>query len=243
MHRQHLAIDIGNSSAKAGLFEGDTLLKSWSGLSDRQLIKMAKSCQPQRIVLCTVRKRSNKLMQALAKVARLVHFTYKTPLPVQILYHTPHTLGADRLAAVVGARHLFPQHSCLVIDVGTCITYDYLDAEGNYHGGGIAPGIDMRLRAMHKFTARLPAVGFSDDRSLVGKTTKEAMLSGAVEGTLAEVQGMIERYEQFFNISRIIICGGQTKFFETNLKGPIFAISNLVLIGLNQTLLSSTHED
>jgi type III pantothenate kinase len=122
------------------------------------------------------------------------------------------------------------------VDIGTCITYDLIDESGTYHGGGISPGIEMRLKAMHKFTSKLPIITFNGSTELIGKTTKQCMLSGVANGTIAEIEGILYRYKQFFEDLTIIFCGGGSKFFETKIKEHIFAVPNLVLIGLNRIL-------
>jgi len=157
-------------------------------------------------------------------------------LPVHIAYKTPQTLGADRRASVVGANFLYKNRNNLIVDLGTCITYDLIDYVGTYHGGGISPGVEMRLKAMHKFTSKLPVVSAKGSPELIGKTTKECMASGAINGTIAELDGIISQYKQFFEDLNIIFCGGGAIFFETKIKDHIFAVPNLVLVGLNQIL-------
>ncbi|MCL4147183.1 UNVERIFIED_CONTAM: hypothetical protein GTU68_066929, partial [Idotea baltica] len=157
-------------------------------------------------------------------------------LPVKSTYQSPKTLGVDRAAAAVGANFLYPNNNCLVIDLGTCITYDLIDASGIHRGGGISPGIEMRLKSMHKFTSKLPIVNVKGTPELIGKTTADCMRSGSIWGTIAELEGIIARYRHFYNNLTIIICGGDTFFFESKIKDHIFANPNLVLIGLNQIL-------
>ena len=130
----------------------------------------------------------------------------------------------------------------LIIDIGTCITYDLIDKSGTYQGGGISPGVNMKLKAMHKFTSGLPIVAVRKPADLIGRTTKECMLSGVVNGTIAEIEGVIASYRQFFKDLNIIMCGGDAIFFESKIKDHIFAIPNLVLIGLNQILRFNLHD-
>lgn len=154
-------------------------------------------------------------------------------LPVTIRYKTPSTLGRDRLAAVCGAQHLFPKNSCLVIDAGTCITYEILDAEGNYYGGAISPGINMRLKAMHTFTGKLPELVWADLNGFLGDSTSSSMLQGVKQGILGEASRQIDLYTEKYPDLKVLITGGDSPFFEKNLKKVIFAAPNLVLIGLN----------
>jgi type III pantothenate kinase len=158
------------------------------------------------------------------------------PLPVVNLYATPLTLGVDRLAGVCGAQQIFPLQHCLVIDAGTCITYDFLDKEGKYYGGGISPGLKMRFQAVHTFTAKLPLVTPKGHVPLIGNSTESCIQSGVVNGVLAELDGIIDQYGKKFEGLRVILCGGDAMFFENQLKASIFASPELVLIGLNSIL-------
>jgi type III pantothenate kinase len=155
------------------------------------------------------------------------------------VYTTPKTLGVDRIAAVCGALQLFPQRDCLVIDTGTCITYEFLDRNARYHGGSISPGIAMRFEAMHRFTSRLPLVKPEINVPLVGDSTESAMQSGVIQGVRAEVEGIIQKYTDQYPDLKVIICGGDVRFFENHLKQTVFVAPDLVLIGLNLILRHS----
>ncbi|MGC4020868.1 MAG: type III pantothenate kinase [Cyclobacteriaceae bacterium] len=133
---------------------------------------------------------------------------------MSIKYKTPETLGVDRIAAVCGALDLFPNSNSLAIDMGTCITYDFLDQQKNYCGGGISPGMAMRFEAMHTFTKRLPLVTAMQEK-LIGDTTESSMRSGVMNGILAELNGIIDRYKLEYPDLRVVLCGGDTLFFET----------------------------
>ncbi len=232
----NICIDIGNTNAKLGFFSGNKLLDVKPNVADRQIIKIIKENNPERIVIGSVRKGIGEIVKRSVKIANTIVINHLTPIPINILYDTPKTLGIDRVAATVGAAYLFKNQNCLTIDLGTCITYDFVDKSGNYLGGGISPGIDMKLKAMHKFTAKLPIVASQPAVNLVGKTTKQCMLSGVINGTIAEVDGIIDQYQQSFDDLNIIFCGGDAIFFESKIKDHIFANPNLVLIGLNQIL-------
>ncbi|MCK5104718.1 MAG: type III pantothenate kinase [Cyclobacteriaceae bacterium] len=232
----NICIDIGNTKAKIGFFSNNELLEVKQNITDRGIIKIIKAHNPEHVVISSVRKGIGKIVESCSKTADTIVFDHLTPVPVKSLYKTPQTLGVDRIAAVVGAALLYKHQNCLIIDMGTCITYDLIDKSATYHGGGISPGVDMRMKAMHKFTSRLPVIAAKGQPKLIGKTTKECMLSGAIIGTQAELEGIINRYKQFFDDLAIIFCGGDANFFETKIKDHIFAIPNLVLIGLNQIL-------
>ena len=238
----NICIDIGNTNAKIGIFEGEELVDLILNVGDRKIEKVVKDKAPNYIIISSVKKGFGKLYSKLNFNCNTLVFNHTTSLPIAINYNTPETLGLDRMAAVVGASRLFEGKSCLVIDIGTCITYDLIDAERAYQGGGISPGVEMRLGAMHKFTSKLPKISSKGTVELIGKSTTECMKSGAINGAVAEVEGMIHRYQQFFNDLTIIFCGGGAKFFESKIKDHIFAIPNLVLVGLNQILRYNLNE-
>lgn len=232
----NLVIDVGNTFSKAGVFAGDEQIRQFDSLTDREIVKLVNKIKPRDVLVSSVRRGTKQLVKKIAMHVRVSQLTHQTSLPFRNLYDTPQTLGTDRIAGIAGAIFLFPDHPCLVIDAGTSITYDYVDAEGYYYGGSISPGLEMRFKALHKFTSRLPKISFNKNYDLIGKTTKKAILSGVINGIVAELNGIIREYEQFPNDLRIIIDGGDAIFFETKIKGHIFAIQNLVLIGLNQII-------
>ena len=235
---QNLILDFGNTQLKFGVFEKSSLKQKGIIADLDELEKLVAELQPENVAISSVSLPVEEVLKRVGVKGKKLALTHKTPLPITNLYQTPETLGKDRLAAVLGAAFLFPKTDCLVIDAGTCITYDFLDAEGNYHGGLIAPGLAMKFKAMHTFTSRLP---FLEQPAFVpeisGKTTAQAMQSGVYNGTLAEAEGIIKRYEKQAQNLHIILCGGDAAFFETNLKGRIFAIPELVLLGLNSLLI------
>ncbi|MBN8576777.1 MAG: type III pantothenate kinase [Cytophagales bacterium] len=158
------------------------------------------------------------------------------PVPITIRYATPHTLGMDRLAAACGAYELFTNQNCLVIDAGTCLTTEFIDSSGAYHGGSIAPGMAMRYKAMHTFTQALPLVVPIAQANLIGNTTETCMQSGVLNGMVAEIDGIIAQYQQHYAAVQVVLCGGDYVFFENNLKQPIFVAPDLVLTGLDRIL-------
>jgi len=170
----NLVIDVGNTFAKAGLFDGDRLIQQFDRLKERETIALAKQYKPRQILLSSVRKGTKRLLKRLKNHAPVSLLTWQTPVPFLNLYETPQTLGPDRMAGVAGAMYLFPGRPCLLIDAGSAITYDYLDMEGKYHGGSISPGLHMRFRALHKFTSKLPLINFNNNYDLTGNNTKRA---------------------------------------------------------------------
>lgn len=161
--------------------------------------------------------------------------TSTTDLPISLDYKTPETLGADRIAAAVGAWTLFPNENSLVIDVGTCITIDLINSEGVFKGGAISPGLRMRMKAMANYTSQLPDISMiweEIDLNMVGKSSKECLLSGSFFGIVHELNGAVETFTQDFTSINVILTGGDAHFFESKLKATIFACSKIVQTGL-----------
>ncbi len=234
----NIAIDVGNSRTKIAHFKEGKLVH-------RDVIKklkldyfqsLFKSHKIEHAILSSVAERSEEVEAFLSQQCHFIVLDHETPLPYINQYKSPETLGKDRIAAVAGAHHLYPESNCLVIDVGTCITLDFLNKEGVYFGGTITPGIRLRYQAMHHFTARLPLVKRQRLDNFIGYNTETCIRSGAQEGSIMEIQGFIRRYEEVFGEINTIMTGGDTEYFVSQLKSRIFAHPNLVLEGLNQIL-------
>ncbi len=236
-----LVIDIGNSLTKIAVFNNKKIvfLVKVDDLIDIDINSVVDKHQIQKIIVSSVRNTVEHSLSALAKKIEIFFFNSQTKTPIKNHYQNPQTLGLDRLAAVVGAKTLHNNNAVLVIDAGTCITYDFVDESSNYNGGSISPGINMRLKALNQQTGKLPLVAFDATFSeQFGANTQQAILSGVINGVLAEVKGFIESYILLYADLKIILCGGDAPFFDTRFKNSIFAkqvISqpNLVLIGLN----------
>ncbi|MDQ4139725.1 MAG: type III pantothenate kinase [Bacteroidota bacterium] len=230
-----IAIDAGNTRIKYGIFNEQKLLKADLVHELPELAEIVIQYQVQHGIISSVRSLEQVPLPGLGKIMWL---TPAVPVPITNNYGTPQTLGMDRLAAVIGASFLFPGHDCLVIDAGTCITFDFINREATYYGGSISPGLDMKFKAVHTFTGKLPLVEqVEKDRvPLIGRNTTGCLQSGVLNGTLAEVEGMITEYKQQSPDLVTVVCGGDAPFFEKNVKAPIFVVPDLVLIGLNRIL-------
>ncbi len=167
----------------------------------------------------------------------LTAFSPLLPSPLESDYLTPETLGPDRFAAAVGAHALFPGQNNLIVDLGTCLKIDFVEKGGVFQGGAISPGVNMRYQALHTFTAKLPLMGIPDQFPdfTGGRTTPESLHAGVLLGILAEVEGIIRRYEDKMGQINVLLTGGDASFFEGRLKNAIFVAQNLVLIGLAET--------
>jgi type III pantothenate kinase len=230
------AIDIGNTRCKIGFFENDSLIKLKTSVAFEAIVDALKEEEVSEVIVSSVGKDVNNLEKKLSEKYKIVKLTHLLPLPIFLDYISTDTLGTDRIAAVAGAFHLYRGKNCLVIDVGSCITYDIITSDGYYKGGAISPGVEMKLKSMHTFTARLPLIEHPEWVDLPGKDTKTSMTNGVLHGTLAEIEGMIERFSGLLPDLQVIMCGGGSNFFESNIKHHIFVRSELVLIGLNSIL-------
>ncbi|WP_426669171.1 type III pantothenate kinase [Mucilaginibacter sp. McL0603] len=240
----NLVIDIGNTLTKIAVFRQDELLHTahYSALEAGTLFDLIDQYQVNKAIISSVKKETENWRSELAKKVDLKYFNAEMTAGVHNQYKTPQTLGLDRLAAVIGANQLYRGKGSLVIDAGTAITYDWVDAEGNYFGGSISPGLNMRYKALNYYTGALPLIN-ADERfnDFYGNDTTSAMRSGVQNGIKYEMNGFIESYQKSHPELNIILTGGDSIFFDTLLKNSIFApyIKNepyLVLKGLNAAI-------
>jgi type III pantothenate kinase len=237
------AIDLGNTYGKIGFFAENNLLEVQKSLSINDLREVIGSKNIKNLIVSSVTQSQNELEDIFKDYDfKKIFLNPATPLPLKKDYETPQTLGADRIAAAVGANFLFAEQNVLIIDMGTAIKYDYVSADATFRGGIISPGMRIRFEALHTFTKRLPLVEANEIPDLIGKSTIGCIQSGVVNGIIAEVNGMIENYKKLGNI-QVILCGGDAAFFESQIKKPTFALSNLVLIGLNRILLYNVEKN
>jgi type III pantothenate kinase len=232
-------IDIGNSRIKVGFYNKNVLAEQlvWESWNLQKFKTRATNHSIQNVILCNVGKVIPTEIEKFLQSFFFIELNSKTPLPIQMQYKTPETLGKDRIAAVVGAFDLFANENCLVMDAGTCITYEILTEEGVYLGGNIAPGLAMRLQAMHHFTAKLPQVEVGETESWIGYSTVSAMQNGAQLGLILEIEGFIGRCRREWENLNVILTGGDAAFLAKYLDHKNISIQpNLVLQGLNKIL-------
>lgn len=224
-----ILLDIGNSKIKsAEVINGEIgPTQQWDELGD--LILKYDSSIP--IMYCSTRQIDDVVFGD----RDITGLTHLSKMPIELDYTTPETLGTDRIAAAVGALHLFPEQNTLLIDLGTCLTMDFVDSKGVFKGGVIAPGLKMRMKAMASYTDKLPDISNewqSMIPELIGKSTKECLLSGSYTSILHEIRGIISEFEKDFTSINVILSGGDAEFFESKLKAHIFAGSKIVQRGL-----------
>ncbi|MDZ4203251.1 MAG: type III pantothenate kinase [Bacteroidales bacterium] len=232
----HIVIDFGNTLKKIAVFHDEELASLQTFRSkefrrvERYLLSLPRgsSC-----IISSVIDYPPHFSATLKGCFNTVFLTHETPIPLRISYATPQTLGKDRIAAAVAAWHMFPHKNLLVIDAGTAITLDFVSQHGEYLGGSISPGIDLRFKALHYFTGHLPLILRKNIRFLTGSSTQESILSGVINGTVAEIDGTIDQYRRLHPDLITILGGGDAKFLHKRLKNSIFALPNLTLSGLN----------
>lgn len=234
-----LVADFGNTQQKVARFRGEERvdITVFQNISAGQLIPYMLDKGPFSAgILSSVIPVSAEILGVFGQLPAFIELDHHTPIPVSIEYKTPETLGRDRIALVVGAATMYPGENILVIDAGSCITYDLVTAQKNYPGGAISPGIAMRLKALHTFTGKLPLVQPQEFKGLTGTSTTASILSGVINGAVEEIKGFIGRYKEEYPDLRVLLTGGDQEFLYNYLKSDIFAVPELVLQGLNKIL-------
>jgi len=242
-----LAIDIGNTRIKCAVFEQHTIIEYFvfdKEVADKKFKKILKS-HPKIThgITSWVGKMEESVIKNLEKAIALEKINHQTKVPFQNLYATPTTLGIDRIVLATGATLKFPNQNRLIIDAGTCITYDFVDLNNNYFGGAISLGLSLRLKALHNYTAKLPLLEAAYPQNFIGNSTNEAILSGVVNGISHEINGFITQYSDKYEDLTIILTGGDTIFLAKNIKNTIFANSNFLLESLNELFIYAKNQN
>jgi len=242
-----LAVDIGNTKIKAAVFEGTALLEKVAFNKDEAQKKIEEIFERhnkiEQSILSSVGDSYPELLSQLAQKSNLVTIDHSSLFPFDNKYGTPHTLGIDRMVLSAGAVLQYPAKNRLVIDAGTCVTYDFTDSSDSYLGGAISPGLQLRYNAMHNFTAKLPLLYPEMPAGYIGTSTSLSMHSGVVNGMLHEIEGFVEQYREQYQELTIILTGGDAEFLAKRLKNTIFANSNFLLESLNLLYLYTITND
>ena len=244
-----LILDLGNTALKYGVFADGQLQEHGTLPEPQDLLALWQRTQPAQGILASVAAEAvqQPWLGALAHAQALGQLLPLrpgfTPVPITNAYATPQTLGPDRLAGAVAAAGLRPGRTTLVVDAGTALKVDLVTADNTYHGGSIAPGLQMRLQALHTFTGRLPLLALppaGEAVQLIGDSTASAMLSGVLRGAAAEVTGLVAEYERRYPGLGVVLTGGDAPYLHAALAGAaagrIFAVPELVLLGLEMIL-------
>ncbi len=235
----NIVIDIGNTRSKYAFFREDQLLEAHYQLDAlfEKIEKWRKQGEKLSVLLAGSGQIDFEMRRMLERLADCFLIANPTmPLPLKIGYATPETLGFDRIAICVGGRCLHPGIPLLIIDSGTCVTYNYLNAAGVFLGGNISPGLEIRFKSLHQYTARLPYVCPTENYGGIGRSTEEAIRNGVMEGMFFEVKCSIERFMTENPDGRVLLTGGNAYFLENRLPFPVSFYRYLSFIGLNEIL-------
>lgn len=238
----NLCIDQGNSRTKVALFrDNGTVVKSF-------IYRSFHSAEVERLfalypltdsIISSVSNIEPAVVNSLNRLSkRFILFDHTTPIPIRNLYESPQTLGQDRLAAAIGANALLPDSNLLIIDAGSAITYDFVNADNEYVGGNIAPGIKMRLTVLRQMTKKLPLVEVEENQliPMFGKNTTDAIAAGVIRGIVFEVKGYMRTLHERVGDFTTFLSGGSAPYIANNLQQPVRVERQLVLIGLNKIL-------
>lgn len=233
----NLVVDVGNTLIKLAIFDKKRLVYRKTGMKsdfDKNIeLILEEFPLVKQVILSVVGGFSEKSRLKLEKNYSVFNITPHINIPFINDYATPKTLGVDRIALVSAAKDQYDGKDVLIIDVGTCITYDFMNAKGQYKGGAISPGINMRYKALHDYTEKLPLLDANIPQNILGNSTQTSIHSGVMYGVTLEIDGVISLYRQDFEDLTVILTGGNAHFLLDRLKNSIFANSNFLLEGLN----------
>ncbi|MGB5463997.1 MAG: type III pantothenate kinase [Aureibaculum sp.] len=240
----NLIIDIGNTRSKIAVFDKKTLLQKI--ITDNENIdntvkKFQKKYALRNCIISSVSNFDTSTIKKLKTFSKVIELGHQTSVPFINKYSTPKTLGVDRIALACAAVDQYPKRNVLIIDAGTCITFDYVNSKEEYLGGAISPGIGIRYKSLHKFTANLPLLDLNEFK-LIGNDTVSSIHSGVLNGIVNEIDGVINQYISNFQTLTVVLTGGDINFLSKNLKSTIFANPNFLLEGLNSILIHNLDE-
>lgn len=230
----NICFDFGNTRLKAGIFKDDVFMEEviLPNDSEETISDMLIRYPASRIILSSVINHRKGLELQLSHAASFHKLNHQTRLNFTIPVSKPETVGADRLALTAAAVHYFPGKNVLVVGLGSCITYNFVNQYAQFLGGSISPGLSMRFRAMHEYTAMLPLVNEDWNYPFIGYDTKTNLQSGVITGMAAELDGIIGKYQEKFGNFNAVLTGGNSAYFATHLKSRIFADHNFLFKGL-----------
>lgn len=229
-----LCFDFGNTRLKVAVFKDNKMqeaivLKDDSEATLHELLAIHK---PEHSILSSVIKHNPLTENILTSQSTFHKLSASTKINFTTPVGKPETIGADRLALVAAAVHFYPKKNNLIIGLGSCITYNFVNQYHQFLGGGISPGMDMRFKAMHDFTALLPLEKETWNIPLIGYDTRTNLQSGVLNGMAAEIEGIIHKYEQKYSNFNVVLTGGNSSYFAGQLKTRIFADHNFLFKGL-----------
>jgi len=241
----YLIIDIGNTRVKTALFDGGKMIdfiRFQPNEFTARINEIAQKYTIDKVLISSVGKLSKKDKKLVNELFTCITLDQKTSLPFINKYASPKTLGVDRLALAAAAVTQFPKKNVLVIDAGTCITYDFVSSKKTYQGGAIAPGIGIRYRSLHDYTSNLPLLEKQIPDYFIGDTTAASIHSGIVNGICREIDGVISQYADTYNKLTVVLTGGDAEFLSSQLKNSIFVRPFFLIEGLH-TILKYNNND
>jgi len=229
-----ICFDFGNTLLKCGVFENEQLIKVENLQNDQPetISAVLQKYKPARTILSSVIYHNPEIEKELAKESSFLKLDATAKLPFTTPVSKPETIGADRLALAAYASFFYKNQNTLVIALGSCITYNFINKYHSFIGGSISPGMQMRFKALHDLTAKLPIVEADWNFPLIGYDTRTNILSGVLQGMAAEIDGIIDEYKTKFEKFNVLLTGGDTVNFVRHLKNKIFADPWLILKGL-----------
>lgn len=229
-----ICFDFGNTRKKAAIFLAADLIEEivLADDSDDTILALLEKHRPQKTILSSVIDHSLTLEKLLAAHSQFHKLTAATRLNFTTPVGKPETIGADRLALMAAAVHFYPQKNNLIIALGSCITYNFINQYHAFLGGAISPGLDMRFKAMHQYTAKLPLATAQWNFPLIGYDTVTNLQSGVINGMIGEIEGVIEKYAEKYSNFNVLLTGGNSAYFAGQLKSKIFADYNFIFKGL-----------
>jgi len=244
----NLVFDLGNSFGKIAVCEGTQVIEAatYEKITSREIAYFhARYEGLEGAIISSVVNDSREIIDYLSNLYSIcIELDHYTPIPLVNKYLTPDTLGYDRIAAAVGAYTICPGKNVLVIDAGTAVTLDIVTSKGEFLGGNISPGLEIRFKSLNKYTNRLPHLERPSEKPpLFGSSTGEAIQSGIVNGILFEIDGFISAISQNYPKLQVVLTGGDANYFVGKLKSSIFVDLNLNLIGLNRILEHNARQE
>ncbi len=229
-----LCFDFGNTRLKCGVFNIDRLTEVFDLENDNEetIEQLLEKYQPESTILSSVINHNHEIEKLLAEKSDFLILDASTKLPFTMPVSKPETMGADRLALAAFAVYFYKGQNNLVISLGSCITYNFINKYNSFNGGSISPGMEMRFNALNYYTAKLPLVHVNWNFPLIGYDTATNILSGVLLGMAAEIDGIINEYKMKFENFNVLLTGGDTVNFVQHLKNKIFADPYLILKGL-----------
>ncbi|MDV7187617.1 type III pantothenate kinase [Lutibacter sp. TH_r2] len=236
----YLIIDVGNTRIKLAVSNGEELIHNeiitYSELEKTAFFLIEKYQISDGIISSVADIKKDVIFKIKNKI-KLLTLNSKTKIPFKNKYSTPKTLGVDRIALIAAATKCYPHKNVLVIDAGTCITYDFVNSISEYYGGAISPGLNMRYKSLNYFTKKLPKLEIKFPTKLIGDSTEECIHVGVSMSVINEIDSYIDLYKEKNKDLMVVLTGGDINFLSNNLKNSIFANPNFLLLGLNSILL------